>query len=165
MEENMRKKEKRVGIIMAVVMSAAMGIIASIVIAGNPEAKTPPFPVFCAINLIESIIVGLLVAFIIPLGRIGKGLADKAGATPPSMKFNLINSIPYAIGNAVIVSAVVSFINIAQAHASIPAEEAPPLMAMWISGWLPLLLPGIAVSYVLAVIISPIVVGIVMGRR
>lgn len=165
MEENMRKKEKRIGIIMAVIVSAAMGIIAAIVVSANPEAKVPPFPVFCAVNVIESVIAGLLVAFIIPLGRIGKSLADRAGATPPSLKFNLINSIPYAVGNAVIVSAVVSFINVAQAHASIPSDQAPPLMAMWISSWLPLLLPSIIAGYVLAVIISPIVVGIVMGRR
>ena len=164
MEEVMKKKEKKIGIIMAVIMSAAMGIIASVVIAGNPAAKIPPFPVFCAVNLVESIIAGLLVALFIPLGKIGKSLTDKANAVPPSMKFNLINSIPMAIGNSVIVSAVVSFINVAQAHASIPSDQAPPLIAMWLSGWLPLLIPGIVISYLLAVIISPLVVGMVMRR-
>lgn len=158
----MKKKERTIGLIMAIIMSAAMGIIASIVIFNDPKAQTPPFPVFCLLNVVESVIVGLIVAFVIPFGKIGNALARKAKAAPPSLKFNLINSIPFAIGNAVIVSAIVSFVNVAQAHAKIPKESAPPLMAMWMGSWAPLLIPSILIGYVLAVIISPFVVKAVM---
>ena len=165
MDENIRKKERTIGIIMAVIMSIAMGVIAAVVISGNPNAKTPPFPVFCAINVLESVIVGLFVAYLIPLAKIGRALCERAGAVPPSRKFHLINAIPMAVGNAVIVSGVVSFINVSEAHSSIPAEQAPPLLIMWLSSWLPLLIPGIIAGYVLAIILAPIVSGMVMGER
>ena len=49
-------------------------------------------------------------------------------------------------------------INTAQAHAKIPPQAAPPLLAMWLPSWLKLLPLSILVSYVLAVLISPFVV-------
>lgn len=161
----MKKKELLINVIMAILMSAAMGIVFAIVIFNDPKAQTPPFPVFCLLNVVESIIVGLIVAFLIPLGKMGQALAKKAKVAPPSIKFGLINSIPLAIGNAVIVSAVVSFVNIAQAHSKIPADQAPPLFAMWFGSWAPLLIPGIIIGYVLALLLSPIVVRLVMGGR
>ena len=150
---------------MAVIMSIAMGIVAAVVIYNDPKAQTPPFPIFCLINLVESIIVGLLVALFVPLGKMGQALCKKAKAMPPSLKFNLLNSIPLALGNSLIVSTVVSFINVAQAHAKIPAEQAPPLFAMWFGSWAPLLLPSIVISYVLAILVSPIVVKMVMKPK
>jgi hypothetical protein len=146
-------------------MSIAMGIVAAVVIYNDPKAQTPPFPIFCLINLVESIIVGLLVALFVPLGKMGQALCKKAKAMPPSLKFNLLNSIPLALGNSLIVSTVVSFINVAQAHAKIPAEQAPPLFAMWFGSWAPLLLPSIVISYVLAILVSPIVVKMVMKPK
>jgi hypothetical protein len=161
----MKKQERTIGLVMAVIMSIAMGIVAAVVIYNDPKAQTPPFPIFCLINLVESIIVGLLVALFIPLGKMGQALCKKAKAMPPSLKFNLLNSIPLAIGNSLIVSTVVSFINVAQAHAKIPAEQAPPLFAMWFGSWAPLLLPSIVISYVLAILVSPIVVKMVMKPK
>ncbi len=161
----MKKQERTIGLIMAVIMSIAMGIIAAVVIHNDPKAQTPPFPIFCLINVVESVIVGLLVALFIPLGKIGQALCRKAKAMPPSLKFNLLNSIPLALGNALIVSTVVSFINVAQAHAKIPAEQAPPLFAMWFGSWAPLLLPTTVIGYVLAVLVSPIVVKMVMKPK
>ncbi len=67
----MEKQERTIGLIMAVIMSIAMGIIAAVVIHNDPKAQTPPFPIFCLINVVESVIVGLLVALFIPLGKIG----------------------------------------------------------------------------------------------
>ena len=160
----MQKKEKQIGLIMAIVISIAMGIVASIVISNDPKAQTPPLPLFCLINVVESIVVGILGALLIPLGKLGQAMAKKAKATPPSLKFSLINSIPLAVGNSVIVSAVVSFVNVAQAHSKIPAEQAPPLMAMWMGSWGPLLVPSIIISYVLAVLLAPVVVRMVMGK-
>ena len=161
----MKKQERTIGLVMAIIMSIAMGIVAAVVIHNDPKAQTPPFPIFCLINVVESIIVGLLVALFIPLGKMGQALCRKAKAVPPSLKFNLLNSIPLAIGNSLIVSTVVSFINIVQAHAKIPAEQAPPLFAMWFGSWAPLLLPSIAISYVLAILVSPIVVKMVMKPK
>lgn len=162
--EGARKMERKIGLIMAVIISAVMGIVAAVVISRNPNAQTPAFPIFCLINVVESIVVGILVAFLIPLGKLGQALTKKAKAVPPSLKFNLLNSIPMAIGNSVIVSAVVSFVNIAQAHSHIPAEQAPPLMAMWLGSWGPLLVPSLLISFVLAVVLSPIVVKAVRGK-
>lgn len=161
----MKKQERTIGLIMAVIMSIAMGIIAAVVIHNDPKAQTPPFPIFCLINVVESVIVGLLVALFIPLGKIGQALCRKAKAMPPSLKFNLLNSIPLALGNALIVSTVVSFINVAQAHAKIPAEQAPPLFAMWFGSWAPLLLPTTVIGYVLAILVSPIVVKMAMKPK
>lgn len=161
----MKKQERTIGLIMAVIMSIAMGIVAAVVIHNDPKAQTPPFPIFCLINVAESVIVGLLVALFVPLGKMGQALCKKAKAMPPSLKFNLLNSIPLAIGNSLIVSTVVSFINVAQAHAKIPAEQAPPLFVMWFGSWAPLLLPSIVISYVLAILVSPIVVKMVMKPK
>lgn len=158
-----RKKERKIGIIMAVIISICMGIVAAIVIVNNPNAQTPPFPIFLLLNVVESVIVGVVIALIIPLGKLGQMLASKCKAAPPSLKFNLINSIPLAIGNSVLVSAVVSFINIAKAHSKIPANQAPPLFAMWMGSWAPLLIPSIFISYVIAVLLAPFVVRFVMG--
>ncbi|MCR4990219.1 MAG: hypothetical protein K6A38_05075 [Lachnospiraceae bacterium] len=160
-----KKKLRKIGIIMSIFIASAMGIVASVVISHRPDAQTPPFPVFCAINVIESIIVGLLVEFFVPLDKLGKSLAAKANAYPPSVMFNLLNSIPFSVGNSVIVSMVVSFINISLAHSKIPAEVAPPLLGMWFASWAPLLLPSILVSYVISIVISPVVVGLVMGKN
>ena len=161
----MKKQERTIGLIMAVIMSIAMGIVAAVVIHNDPKAQTPPFPIFCLINVAESVIVGLLAALFVPLGKMGQALCKKAKAMPPSLKFNLLNSIPLAIGNSLIVSTVVSFINVAQAHAKIPAEQAPPLFVMWFGSWAPLLLPSIVISYVLAILVSPIVVKMVMKPK
>ena len=161
----MKEKERTVGIIMAIVMSVAMGIIAALVIYYDPKTQTPPLPIFCLINVVESVIVGLLVAFLVPLGKLGRALAAKAKATPPSLKFNLINSIPLAVGNSVIVSLIVSFIGVAQAHSKIPEQVAPPLFAMWIGSWARLLVPSILISYVLAIFISPLVAKAVMRPK
>ena len=160
----MKKKTRTIGLIMAILISIGMGILASIVISKNPDAKTPPFPIFCLINVAESVVVGVIVALVIPLGKIGQALTKKANAEPPSLKYNLINSIPLAIGNSVIVSAVVSFIGVVQGRSQMPAEAAPPLIPMWFGNWAPLLIPSILVSYVLAVVLAPIVVMLVMGK-
>ena len=164
-EEMDKRKGRMISICMAVIISVAMGIVAAIVIAKNPNAKTPPLPVSLLLNVVESVIVGVLVALFLPLGRLGQMLAGKCKATPPSLKFNLVNSIPLAIGNSVIVSAIVSFVNIAQAHSKIPAEQAPPLLGMWMGSWAPLLIPSILISYVLAVLLSPLVVKAVAKKN
>ena len=157
----MHKKEKAMGLIMAIIVSAIMGMIFPIIarkIAG-PEALAamPPLAIMIITSVIESIIVGVIVALVIPIGKIGHAMTTKANATPGSLKFGLINSIPFAIINGALVSAIVSFISVAQSYAHIPAGEKPPLIAMWFGNWLPTLPLSILVGYVFAIILAPIV--------
>ena len=114
----MRKKERLMGLIMAVVMSTAMGILAAfLVLQSNPQAAGGKPPVITyLINIALSVTVGIVVALVVPLGKIGKTLTMKANAAPPSLKFNLINSIPMAVGNTLIVSIVVSTLTQACCH-------------------------------------------------
>ena len=91
-------------------------------------------------------------------------LTEKFHAFPPSFKFTLLNSIPFAVINAILCSAVCSFIGVAQSHAHMPKDQAPPLLIMWLGNWLKLLPLSIIISYVVAVIISPLVVKAVMGK-
>ncbi len=162
MEKEMQKKERLVGLIMAIIMSAVMGILFAFIArmsAGEKALESmPPAPVMFISSLIESIIAGVIVTLVIPMGRMGKALAGKFNAVPGSFKYSALNSLPFAVINAVLVSAICSFISIAQSHAHMPADQAPPLMIMWLSNWLKLLPLSIIVSYVLALIISPIVV-------
>ena len=113
----MQKKEKKVNIIMAVVMSLVMGLFFAFLARHNAGAKElesmPPAPIMFITSALEAIIAGLIVALILPLGKAGRAMAGKFNAEPPSMKFTLINSIPLAVVNAVICSAVCSFISIA----------------------------------------------------
>lgn len=158
----MKKKERLVGLIMAVVMSAAMGLIAAFLVrlGMSPQelASSPPAAVMYISNILESIAFGVIFTLILPMGRWGHQLASKAGATPPSLKFHLLNSLPVSMACAILVSAPVCFINILQARAHMPPEVAPPLIPMFLGSWLKLLLPTAIIGYVISLFISPIVV-------
>jgi hypothetical protein len=158
----MKKKERLVGLIMAVVMSAAMGLIAAFLVrlGMNPQelASSPPAAVMYISNILESIAFGVIFTLILPMGRWGHQLASKAGAVPPSLKFHLLNSLPVSMACAILVSAPVCFINILQARAHMPPEVMPPLMPMFLGSWLKLLLPTAIIGYVISLFISPIVV-------
>ena len=159
--KDVRKKERTVSVIMAVILSAVMGALATTLVRKslNPQmlASIPAAGMYIS-NILESIAVGVLLVLIAPFGKWGKALAAKHNAFPPSMKFSLLNCLPISVGSSVIVSFIVSLINTAQAHAKIPPQVAPPLLAMWLPAWLKLLIPSVLVSYVLAVVISPFVV-------
>ena len=159
--KDMKKKERTVSVIMAVILSAVMGALATMLVRRSlsPQmlASIPAAGMYVS-NILESIAVGVVMVLIAPFGKWGKALAAKHNAFPPSMKFTLLNSLPLAVGNSVVVSFIVSLINTAQAHAKIPPQAAPPLLAMWLPSWAKLLIPSILVSYVLAVLISPFVV-------
>ena len=159
--KDVRKKERTVSVIMAVILSAVMGALATTLVRKslNPQmlASIPAAGMYVS-NILESIAVGVLLVLVAPFGKWGKALAARHNAFPPSMKFSLLNCLPISVGSSVIVSFIVSLINTAQAHAKIPPQVAPPLLAMWLPAWLKLLIPSILVSYVLAVVISPFVV-------
>ena len=159
--KDVKKKERTVSVIMAVILSAVMGALATTLVRKslNPQmlASIPAAGMYIS-NILESIAVGVLLVLVAPFGKWGKALAARHNAFPPSMKFSLLNCLPISVGSSVIVSFIVSLINTAQAHAKIPPQAAPPLLAMWLPAWLKLLIPSILVSYVLAVVISPFVV-------
>ena len=159
----MKKKEKTIGLVMSIIISAAMGAISAFLVRkGNPDStKTSPAFMMYFSNIILSVIVGIIVVFVIPLGKMGKILASKFNARPMTMKFNLLNAIPLAVGNTIIVSMVTSLYGIFMARSNAPddvVEKLPPFFVMWISNWAKLLPPTLIVSYVLAVALAPIVV-------
>ena len=160
--DEMKKKTKQVDIIMAIIMSVCMGILFAIIarFSADPKAleSMPPLPIALLISILESVIVGVIIVLIIPMGKIGRAITTKFNANPGSIKHNALNCLPFAVINAVLISAICSFISIAQAHSHIPADQAPPLFVMWITNWLRLLPLSIVVSYVLAFVIAPFVV-------
>ena len=160
--KDMKKKERTMGLVMSIIISAAMGALASfIVIKTNPEAaQAQPIPMMYISNIVLSIIVGIIVALVLPLGKLGRNLAAKANANPPTMKFTLINSIPMAIGNSLIIGLILSAFGVFMGRNNAPSEvvaQMPPFVIMWLSSYAKLILPTLIASYVLAVILSPIV--------
>ncbi len=155
---NPNKKNKRlIEVIVSVIMSVAMGMVSTTIVCLNPNASTPPFIIFCFLNITESIITGVCVALFIPLGKISDALVRKFKLKNPSLEYNLVYSLPLAIGNAFIVSAVVSFINIAIAYTRLDPTQCPPLLVMWAASWLPLIIPMNIISYIFSVIVYPMV--------
>ena len=160
--KDMKKKERMMGLIMAIIISLAMGILVAYLIPKiNPQAADQqPVAIRYISNILMSVTVGIIVAFVVPLGKMGRGLAAKAGANPPTFKFTLINSIPLSVGNTLIVSFVCSLVGVLMARSHAPAEalaHMPPFPVMWLGSWGKLLLPTLIVSYILAVVLSPIV--------
>ena len=160
--KDMKKKERKVGIIMAIVISVVMGALFTFISRNNVNEQAlknmPPAAVAYILGILESVTVGVIIALVIPIQKWGRGLAAKCNAYPPSMKFTLLNSIPFALINSILISAVCSFIGVATSYSKIGDPNKPPLMAMWFSNWISTLWIGILVSYILAVLISPFVV-------
>ncbi len=156
------KKERLVGIIMAIIMSAVMGVVsAALVIKNNPEAvRYTPVEMLYITNIALSIVIGVIISLVVPLGKLGAMLARKANANPPGIKFFLINAIPISLGNTLIMSILMSLYGVISARMKLPAEalsQLPPFTVMWFGSWFKLLLPTLLVSYVLSVILSPLI--------
>ncbi len=156
------KKERLVGIIMSIIISAVMGVVsAALVIKNNPEAvKYTPVAMLYISNIALSIVIGVIIALVIPLGKLGAMLARKANANPPGIKFFLLNAIPNSVGNTLIISLILSFVGVLTARMKLPAEalsQLPPFAVMWLSSWMRLLLPTLLISYVLSVLLSPLI--------
>ena len=162
MDLEIRKKEKKVNLIMAVVMSVLLGVISVFLArAGKTDVQLqsmPPLPVMLITGVLESAAAGIVVALTVPLAKWGHMLAAKAGANPPGLKFTLINCIPFAVGNTVIISLVLSFISMLQAYDKIDMPVKPPFAAMWLGQWVVMLPFTLVAAYVIAAVISPIVV-------
>ncbi|SCW35260.1 Ferredoxin-NADP reductase [Ruminococcaceae bacterium YRB3002] len=160
--KDMKNKERKMGLIMAIIISLAMGVLVAVLIpVFNPQAaEQQPAVIRFVSNILMSVVTGVIVSFVVPLGKIGRALTQKAGANPPSMKFTLLNSIPMAVGNTLIVSLVCSLVGVLTARAHMTPEalaHVPPFFPMWIVSWAQLLGPTLIVSYILAVLLSPFV--------
>ena len=167
----MKNKEKLISILMAFVMSVAMGILFTFLARHNADKQAlenmPPAPVMYILGVIESVIVGVLLVIIFPIGKLGRSLAAKFNAAPPSFKFTALNGIPFAVISAVVCSAVCSFLSILQAHSHMneAAKAANPLFKMWFGNWVKSLPLAIIVGYVFALIAAPIIIKIVRPGR
>ena len=159
---DMRKKEKTVNILMAVVMSVLLGTIAVFLArAGKSDVQLqamPPLPVMLITSVIESIIAGIIVALVFPLGKWGSMLAAKAGATPPGIKFTLVNCIPFAVVNTVVISLALSCISMAQAYGKMDMPVKPPFVAIWLGQWVIMFPFTLVAAYLISIIVSPIIV-------
>jgi hypothetical protein len=143
-----------------------MGVVSAVLVTTtNPDSlKAHSAGLIYASNIILSVILGAIIAFIIPFGKIGASMARKAGAVPPSMKFILINALPISIGNTFIISFILSFVGVLTARMKLPAEtlsHLPPFPIMWLGNWGKLLIPTLLISYTLSVLLAPIVARIV----
>lgn len=160
------RKERLVGLIVSVFVSAAMGLVSAILVTTtNPDSlRAHSSALIYASNIILSIILGIVISLFIPLGKLGASLARKAGAYPPSMKFIFINAIPNSVGNTFLISLILSFVGVFTARMKIPADilpTLPPFPVMWLGSWVRLLLPTLVISYILSIILAPIVARIV----
>ena len=156
------KKERIVGIVMSMIISSVMGVVsAALVIKNNPDAvRYTPAAMIYVSNIALSLVLGVIIALVIPLGRLGAMLARKANANPPGIKFILINAIPNSVGSTLIISLVLSFVGVLTARMRLPAEalsQLPPFAIMWLGNWVKLVIPTLLISYVLSVLLSPVV--------
>ncbi len=165
----MKKKERAMGIIMAVLISAAMGAIANYLVrnGGGPAAESAsqaPALISYGTNIGLSVLLGLIIALVLPLGKLGRGLAKKANAEPPGFKFTVLNAIPLTVINTLLISLALSAFGVWQARSHAGPEalsHMPPFAVMWLPSWAKLLLPTLIASYVISLILSPIVSSIV----
>ena len=162
----MGKKGKIIDIIMAVIMSLAIGALATFLARRGKSYEEPqhmPLAGMLIKGLIESVVLGVIVILIFPIGKWGKALADKVKVHPPGIKFSLINAIPYTLVNTTVVGGILSFINIMKAHGEMP-DPKPPLIMMWLRSQALMFPVTLICSYILAVILAPVIVRLVIGR-
>lgn len=163
-------KHRQVGIIMSLIVSAVMGFVAAfLVIHTNPDSlKAHSALTIYLMNIILSVILGVILGAFFPFGKMGMALAKKANATPPSLKFILINAIPISLGNTLLISLFLSYIGVLSARTSLPPEvlsQLPPLPLMWITSWGKLFFPTLLISYILSVVLAPVVTKLVGFKK
>ena len=161
----MKKKERAMGIIMAILISAAMGAIANYLVRNGggqagASASQAPALISYATEIGLSILLGLIIALILPLGKLGRNLAKSVNAEPPGFKFTIFNALPISFINTILISLALSAYGVWQARSHADAQtlaHMPPFLVMWLPSWARLLLPTLIASYVIACILSPIV--------
>ena len=159
--KTLKQRKNLIGLIMTIFMSIVMGVVATLLArSGMPPqalASAPPLPVMMITNVLLSLSVGILAWLIIPAAKAGGALVSKAKARPGSFKATALTSLPISFSNSIIISIIVSFINVRMSHAQIPPAFAPPLGVMWFSSWIKMLPVMLVIAYVTAMLISPLV--------
>ena len=157
--KTMKQRINAMRLTMTVFMSVMMGIAATLLSRAGapPQAALPPLMIAMGTNILMSLIVGFIIWLTIPAGKWGRALVARAKAGPGSLKANALNSLPISMVNGLIISAVVSFVNIRGSHAQIPAEFAPSLMVMWSSSWIKMLPVMLVLAFIVAMLISPLI--------
>ncbi len=148
------KKQKTAIMIILIVLSVIMGVVASIIISKNPRSNTPALPIFMVSNIFETVAGAIVISQIIPFDKISQWVESKINASAPEFKFILVNSIFVTVIGVIIIEFIACLINIIMARANIPADQAPPLIMMFISTYLPLLIPSILICYVISLPVS-----------
>ena len=151
------KKQKTAIMIILIVLSVIMGVIASIIISKNPRSNTPALPIFMISNVFETVAGAIIISQIIPFDKIALWVEDKVKAAAPEFKFILVNSVFVTVIGVLVIEFIACMINIIMARANIPADQAPPLVMMFISTYLPLLIPSILICYVVSLPVSVLV--------
>ncbi|HRS20652.1 MAG TPA: 2Fe-2S iron-sulfur cluster-binding protein, partial [Clostridia bacterium] len=158
----MQQRRRLVGLLMTLIMSTFMGIVATLIArSGMPPqalASAPPAAVMVISSVLMSLTVGIIIWLVIPSSKWGSMLAAKAKASPGSFKFTALNCLPISFINSFIIGIVVSFVNVSRSHAQIPAAAAPPLFVMWFGSWIKMFPILLAVAFVIALLISPLIV-------
>ena len=178
--KDMKKKERIMGLVMAIIISAAMGLAASLIVMFTQKEAHIGIWNF-VINIVLSIILGVIISLVLPLGKLGRKLAASANANPPSFKFTLLNALPISVINTFIIGFLLSGFGVFMARMGIsrgamgaalangaPADVAaqaaaqalasmPAFPIMWLRSFGIMLVPTLIISYLLAVILSPIV--------
>lgn len=155
--EERKKKEKSALTVIIAVLSVVMGVVASVIIYLNPRSNTPAFPIFCISNIFESVAAGIILAQLVPFHSIAAKMETKSGVKCPETRFILFNSIPLTVISVLAVEAVMCLLNIIMARSAIPAEQAPPFIAMYLSTYLPLIIPSLIICYLTAILIGKLV--------
>ena len=151
---------------MTIIISMAMGALATfIVLKTNAQAaEGMPHAIMYISNILLSVVLGVIISLFLPLGKLGRGLAAKAKANPPSLKFYLLNAIPMSVGNSIIIGLILSLVGVLMGRSRAPAEalaQMPPMPVMWLSSFFTILLPTMLLSYILSVLLAPFVVSAV----
>ncbi len=151
------KKQKTAIMIILIVLSVVMGIVASIVISLNPRSNTPALPIFMISNIFETVAGAIVISQIIPFDKIAIWVEGKVKAAAPEFKFILVNSAFVTVIGVMTIELIACTINIIMARANIPADQAPPLIMMFITSYLPMLIPSILICYVVSLPVSVLV--------
>lgn len=159
--KDIKRKQVRMSIVMSIIMSSVMGALASfIILSTTSHAFSQSVMMTYLVNIIVGAMIGTVIAITLPIGKLGKDLASRAGATPPSLKFTLLNALPLAFGNTLIIGLLLSGFGVFMGRHNAPAEvvaQMPPFIIMWLMNYAKLLLPTFLISYFLSVILSPVV--------
>lgn len=160
----MKQRRSLVGLIMTLFMSTVMGIVATLIARRGmpPQALATAAPAAAMImsSVLMSVTVGIIVWLLIPSSKWGSMLAAKAKARPGSFKYTALNALPISFINSFVIGIVVSFVNVSKSHAQLPppAKAAQPLFRMWFGSWIKMFPILLVVAFVLALLVSPLIV-------